>query len=211
MYILIILTSTGIIFNDFLQGQRIICLGSSAPEGVARNFSRRRTDVGYYGWERTFCDFRLAKIFTSGIVLACVLNPPSKPQPRIFFCPSNLLHIFNNNIYTDIRTAYKHIFYQILSYKANICGRNSSSPPRHPLFSDPHFQNFGLKVVPLERGGWYCVGFFLIYFTHLKLPILKLILYSHNRIFKLCKSLKTTYTFSHKIKLIFLTPNKTEK
>ena len=85
MYILIILTSTGIIFNDFLQGQRIICLGSSAPEGVARNFSRRRTDVGYHGWERTFCDFRLAKIFTSGIVLACVLNPPSKPQPRIFF------------------------------------------------------------------------------------------------------------------------------
>ena len=124
---------------------------------------------------------------------------------------SNLLHIFNNNIYTDIRTAYKHVFYQILSYKANICGRNSSSPPRHPLFSDPRFQNFGLKVVPLERGGWYCVGFFLIYFTHLKLPILKLILYSHNRIFKLCKSLKTTYTFSHKIKLIFLTPNKTEK
>ena len=157
MYILIILTSTGIIFNDFLQGQRIICLGSSAPEGVARNFSRRRTDVGYHGWERAFCDFRLAKILTFGIVLACVLNPPSKPQPRIFFLSlralknkkrkspqadynassdnSNLLHIFNNNIYTDFRTAYKHVFYQILSVEGT-----PQVPPDTHYFLIPVFK-----------------------------------------------------------------------
>ena len=48
--------------------------------------------------------------------------PPSKPQPYSFFSPlppsprqakspdnSNILHMFNNNTYTDFRTAYKHI------------------------------------------------------------------------------------------------------
>ena len=55
-------------------------------------------------------------------------DPPSKPQPSYFFYPpdidkltkshppkqtkspqnSNMLHMFNNNIYTDIKTAYKH-------------------------------------------------------------------------------------------------------
>ena len=42
--------------------------------------------------------------------------------------------------------------------KVNICGRNSSSPLRHPFFpwSSP-FQNLGLKVVPQQKGGgWYC-------------------------------------------------------
>ena len=56
------------------------------------------------------------------------VDPPSKPQPSYFFYPpniekltkspppkqtkspenSNMLHMFNNNIYTDIKTAYKH-------------------------------------------------------------------------------------------------------
>ena len=72
-------------FQWFFTGPENHLFRVISSRGVARNFSRRRMDVGYHGWERTFCDFRLAKIFTSGIVLACVLNPPSKPQPRIFF------------------------------------------------------------------------------------------------------------------------------
>ena len=61
------------------------------------------------------------------IVSAWVLIPPSKPQPSNFFVPqalknlisppretksldnSNMLHMFNNNTYTDFRTAYKHV------------------------------------------------------------------------------------------------------
>ena len=45
------------------------------------------------------------------------------------------------------------------------------------------------------------------------MPILKLIFYSHRtlRIFRMCKSLKATYTFSQKIKLTSLTANKAEK
>ena len=44
-------------------------------------------------------------------------------------------------------------------------------------------------------------------------PILKLIFYSHRtlRIFRMCKSLKATYTFSQKIKLTYLTAKKAEK
>ena len=51
-------------------------------------------------------------------VLAWVLIPPSKPQPCNFFCPpgqtkspdnSNTLNMFNNNIYTNFKTADKHM------------------------------------------------------------------------------------------------------
>ena len=51
-------------------------------------------------------------------VLAWVLIPPSKPQPSNFFCPlrqtkspdsSNTLNMFNNNIYTNFKTADKHM------------------------------------------------------------------------------------------------------
>ena len=49
-------------------------------------------------------------------------DPPSNPQPSNFFCPpgtekrqtksrdnSNVLHMLNNNAYSDIRTAYKYV------------------------------------------------------------------------------------------------------
>ena len=81
--------------------------------------------------------------------------------------------------------------------QGNICEINSLSPPgTHPRKG---------------RGAHFVLIFFSIYFTHVRLPIKKLILHSHNRFFRLCKSLKTTYTFSHKIKLTCLTANKTEK
>ena len=56
-------------------------------------------------------------------------------------------------------------------------------------------------------------GFFSICFTNLKLLILKLIFHLHNliRICRMCKSLKATYTFSQKVKLTFLTANKSKK
>ena len=55
-------------------------------------------------------------------------------------------------------------------------------------------------------------GFFSIYFTNLKLLILKLIFYLHNtiRISRMCRSLKAIYTFSQKVKLTFLTVNKSK-
>ena len=54
--------------------------------------------------------------------------------------------------------------------------------------------------------------FFLIYFTHHKLPIWKLIFHSHNtRIFRMCRLVKAWYTFSHKNKLTYLTASKCEK
>ena len=80
------------------------------------------------------------------------------------------------------------------------------------------FPNLGLNVFPCwgRRGGGGEGGGDNVlvssqYFTHLRLPILKLILHSHNRIFRLCKSLETTYTFSNKNKLTFLTAKKTWK
>ena len=45
-------------------------------------------------------------------------DPPGKLQSSIFFFPSrqakipdncNVLYMFNNNTYTDFRTAYKHV------------------------------------------------------------------------------------------------------
>ena len=49
--------------------------------------------------------------------------------------------------------------------------------------------------------GWYYVGFFSIYFTHLRLLILKLILNKHNTIFSLRNLLKaidiTTYIHTY--------------
>ena len=141
-----------------------------------------------------------------------------------------MLHMFSNDIYTDFRTAYKHVL--IPSYvirviywnqnvtKLNIKINRSRStfeiePSRiilQSFFPIPPFQNLVLNVVPLERGGgWYCVGFFLIYFSYIRLSILKPIFHSHNRIFRLYKSLKATYTFSHKINLTCLTANKSNK
>ena len=73
------------------------------------------------------------------------------------------------------------------------------------------FPNLGLNVFPCwGRGarGRDNVLFSSQCFTHLKLPILKLILHSHTRIFRFCKSLETTYTFSNKNKLTFLTAKK---
>ena len=87
---------------------------------------------------------------------------------------------------------------------ANICGMDSLSSPRQS-FVLSCFKICDWLLSPQKGGkGWYCVGFFSIYFTHLRLPILKLILHSHNKSCKshglrLCKSLKATYTFSHKI------------
>ena len=50
-------------------------------------------------------------------------------------------------------------------------------------------------------------GFFSkLYFTHPKRPILNLIFHSYNT-----KSVKPTLTFSHKIKLTYLTVNNSEK
>ena len=56
-------------------------------------------------------------------------------------------------------------------------------------------------------------GFFSIYFTHLKLPILKLIFHSHNscNLQDVWVIESYIYTFSHKIKLTYLTANKSEK
>ena len=52
-------------------------------------------------------------------------------------------------------------------------------------------------------------GFFAIYFTHLKLLIF---IHTIPRIFsRISKSVKTTYTFSHEIKLTYLTASKSEK
>ena len=70
------------------------------------------------------------------------------------------------------------------------------------------FPNLGLNVCPCWGRGGDNVLVSSQYFTHLRLPILKLILYSHNRIFRLSKSLETTYTFSNKNKLPFLTAKK---
>ena len=70
---------------------------------------------------------------------------------------------------------------------ANICGIDSLSSPRHSFFFWSHFKIWDWSL-SLQKGmrGWYCVRFFSIYFTHLRLPILEFILHSHNRI--LCKS-----------------------
>ena len=56
-------------------------------------------------------------------------------------------------------------------------------------------------------------GFLSIYFTNLKLLILKPIFHLHNTITicSMCKSLKAIYTFSQKVKLTFLTANKSKK
>ena len=75
------------------------------------------------------------------------------------------------------------------------------------------FTNLGLNVFPCGVAG---VGGDNVlvssqYVTHLRLPILKLILHSHNKIFRLCKSSETTYSFSNKIKSTFLTAKKPEK
>ena len=127
-----------------------------------------------------------------------------------------MLHIFNNNIYTDFRTAYKHLLIPIsiiwvmtepkshklninwllrwnrrtstfemeptepyLFYKvfkkhiqppqANICIRNSLSPPGHSYFLIPLFKIWDWTLSPSrkgeERGGgmilWYYRKFFL--------------------------------------------------
>ena len=82
-----------------------------------------------------------------------------------------MLHMFSNDIYTDFRTAYKHVL--IPSYvirviywnqnvtKLNIKINRSRStfeiePSRiilQSFFPIPPFQNLVLNVVPLERGG----------------------------------------------------------
>ena len=83
--------------------------------------------------------------------------------------------------------------------------------PQALFFSWFPFQILNWMLSPKKGGGsWYCVCFFSIYFTHIRRSILKLILYLHNRIFRLYKSLKATYTLSHKIKLTCLTGNKIE-
>ena len=115
-----ILTSTGFIINDFYR--------VSSSRGVARNFFGRKLHVGYHGWQTKFCDFRLVKIVTFDTVPACGVIPPSKPKFSNFSCPPdtkilnkvrprqttkpdnpNILHVLNCNIYTDFRTACKHV------------------------------------------------------------------------------------------------------
>ena len=107
------------------------------------------------------------------IVSAWVLIPLSKPQTSIFFSPpsteemnktpqadkmpdnSNMLHMFNNNIFTDFRTAYKHIL--IPSYIIRLIYQNQNvtklninwsfgwSRPRSTLEIEPSKPHFILK------------------------------------------------------------------
>ena len=65
----------------------------------------------------------------------------------------------------------------------------------------PHRYTFFLFLLKrIGSGADTMLVFFSIYFTHLKLPVLKFILHSRNGIFRLCKPLKATYTFTYKIK-----------
>ena len=76
---------------------------------------------------------------------------------------------------------------------------DSFSPPRHSFFYP--FSKFDTEPCPPPpEKGRDTVLVFSQCISHLRLPISKLILHSHSRIVRLCKSLKATYTFSHKIK-----------
>ena len=85
---------------------------ASSSRGVTRKFFRKMLDVGYHGWQKIFLDFRLVKMVTFDIVLAFVPISFNKLKPSNFFHStrnsdnSSMLHMFNNNIYTDFRTAY---------------------------------------------------------------------------------------------------------
>ena len=113
-----------------------------------------------------------------------------------------MLHMFKNNIYNCFNPACKYVL--IPSYLKFESFNRTRVSQNQNCFTVETGKRQHLKFS-------LSIGCFSIYFTHLKLPILKLILNSHNTIFRLCKSLKATCTFSHKEnKLAWLTANKTE-
>ena len=87
-----------------------------------------------------------------------------------------MLHMFNNNTYTDFWTAYKHClattdqgqiwnwalrakFFLTRNIGSPSGPPDSLNPPRHSFVSDPPFLKFGTENCrPQQKGGgWYCV------------------------------------------------------
>ena len=120
-----------------------------------------------------------------------------------------MLQMFNNNLYTDFRTAcnsrdlikpkchktnhgclaaetgqdqhmklshQSHISFLNLFWRENTVSLQALSPlVTHFFLTSPLFKIWDWTLFPTEGGrGWgACVGYFSIYFTHVKLPILK--------------------------------------